>query len=198
MCSLKPTGGFLPVVIKHALGQKLWSLPSVVHEAPPLHVRVSFPFSPLLYAPLMFPFTSDRLPYPFAPLSPIALGIAREPGWPIVQGMVLVSLWCRHQTVVRGSGISSIPKTALCCSGWEALRGQQQGTPPMEEGRWPWVTGDSVNLLLLIPMMPCAGGYSNFICWPVCTVGGWAVKPAVLQLKLSFRRSWEKAGEGGE
>ena len=92
---------------------------------------------------------------------------------------------------MRGSGISSILRPPCTDQGGKP-RGASSKTPPYGSGRWPWVTGDSVNPAPPYSPCPVLGAILTSSAGLCARWRAWAVKPAVLQLKTFFRRSWKK------
>lgn len=82
-----------------------------------LYMRDVIHFLLSLYAPLMFPFTSDHLPYPLRSSFSYCSGNSKRAWLAIVQGIVVESHRSEHQTVMRGSGISSILRPPCAAQG---------------------------------------------------------------------------------
>ena len=66
------------------------------------------------------------------------------------------------------------------------------GPPSYGRGRWPWVTGDSINPAPPYSPCPVLGAVLTSPAGPCARWRAWVVKPAVLQLKTFFRRRCKK------
>ena len=111
-----------------------------------LFMSHSRPPSPLIISPVLC-----------APLSPVALGIARGPGWLLFRAY---SCWVSPEWASdcdEGQWHQLHPKTALCCLGWEAQRSQQQDPLPTEGGGGPGLQGTPVNPTPPYSLCPALG-----------------------------------------